>query len=126
MKTTKLILGILGLILSVIIMLQSCAAGVVNAIEDNGDVGGTVGFLVAFLLIAGSIVMIATRNNAGKGGAIAAVILFVIAGLLAVSNSAVYQDLIVWGILCFIVAGINLISALLKKKAGAPEGGKAE
>ncbi|MBQ5953296.1 MAG: hypothetical protein IJL47_04555 [Lachnospiraceae bacterium] len=116
MKTTKLVLGILGLILSIVIMMQSCAASVVNVVEDNGDVGGFAGYLVAFLLIAGSIVMIATRNSQGKGGAIAALIIFLIAGGLAVSNAAVYKDLAVWGIACFILAVVNLLSALLKKK----------
>ena len=40
MKTTKLVLGILGLIFSIIVIFQSCAASVVNSLEDNGDVGG--------------------------------------------------------------------------------------
>ena len=127
MKTAKLVLGILGLIFSIVIMLQSCAASVVNAVEDNGDIGGFAGYLVAFLLIAGSIVMIATRGSAGKGGSIAGLIIFVLAGILAVSNSAVYKDLTVWGILCFILAVVNLLSVLLKKKAAKlPEGGQAK
>lgn len=123
MKTTKLVLGIIGLILSIIIMMQSCAAGVVNALEDNGDVGGFAGYLVAFLLIAGSIVMIATRNSSGKGGSVASLILFALAGVIAVSNAAVYKDLTIWGILCFICAGVNLISVLSKNRIHkAPEG----
>ena len=122
MKTAKLVLGILGLIFSIVIMVQSCAASVVNAVEDNGDIGGFAGYLVAFLLIAGCIVMIATRNSAGKGGSIAALIILALAGILAVSNSAVYKDLIVWGVLCFIFAAVNLLSALLKKKAAKQEG----
>ena len=127
MKTAKLVLGILGLIFSIVIMLQSCAASVVNAVEDNGDIGGFAGYLVAFLLIAGSIVMIATRGSAGKGGSIAGLIIFLLAGILAVSNSAVYKDLTVWGILCFILAVVNLLSVLLKKKAAKlPEGGQAK
>ena len=127
MKTAKLVLGILGLIFSIVIMLQSCAASVVNAVEDNGDIGGFAGYLVAFLLIAGSIVMIATRGSAGKGGSIAGLIIFVLAGILAVSNSAVYKDLTVWGILCFILAVVNFLSVLPKKKAAKlPEGGQAK
>ena len=127
MKTAKLVLGILGLIFSIVIMLQSCAASVVNAVEDNGDIGGFAGYLVAFLLIAGSIVMIAARSSAGKGGSIAGLIIFVLAGILAVSNSAVYKDLTVWGIFCFILAAVNLLSVLLKKKAPKlPEGEQAK
>ena len=82
MKTTKLVLGILGLNFSIVIMFQSCAASVVNALDDNGDVGGFAGYLVAFLLIAGSIVMIATRNGTGKGGSIAALIILAVYALV--------------------------------------------
>ncbi len=116
MKTTKLVLGILGLIFSIIVMFQSCAVSVVNAIEDDGDFGGFSGFLVAFLLISGSIVMIATRNNETKGGSIAGLIIFAIAALIALTNSAVYKDLIVWGGLCVIFALLNLIDLFKKKK----------
>ena len=126
MKTAKLVLGILGLIFSIIILFQSCAAGVVNALEDNGDIGGFAGYLVAFLLIAGSIVMIATRNNEKKGGSIAALIILALAGIIAVSNAAVYKDLIVWGVLCFIFAALNLISALTKGKGGKKAGGETQ
>ena len=116
MKTTKLVLGILGLIFSIIVMFQSCAASVVNALDDNGDFGGAAGYLVAFLLIAGSIVMIATRNSEVKGGSIAALILFVIAALLAFSNAAVYKDLTIWGGLCVVFALVNLLSLLKTKR----------
>ena len=116
MRTAKLVLGIFGLIFSIVIMFQSCAASVVNALDDNGDVGGFAGYLVAFLLIAGSIVMIATRNGSGKGGSIAALIILVLAGIMAMTNAAIYKDLTLWGILCFIFAGVNLLSLLLKEK----------
>ena len=123
MKTTKLVLGILGLIFSIVIMFQSCAASVVNALDDNGDVGGFAGYLVAFLLIAGSIVMIATRNGTGKGGSIAALIILALAGIMAVTNAGVYKDLTLWGALCFIFAVVNLLSLIVKKKAPKlPEG----
>ena len=117
MKTTKLVLGILGLVFSIVIMFQSCAASVVNALDDNGDVGGFAGYLVAFLLIAGSIVMIATRNSTGKGGSIAALIILALAGIMAVTNAGVYKDLTLWGALCFIYAVVNLLSLIVKKKS---------
>lgn len=127
MKTTKLVLGILGLVLSIVIMMQSCAASVVNAVEDNGDVGGFAGYLVALLLIAGSIVMIATRSSAGKGGSIAALIILALAGIIAVCNAAVYKDLVIWGALCLIFAVVNLLSIFLKKKPADPaKGGTPE
>lgn len=123
MKTTKLVLGILGLVFSIVIMFQSCAASVVNALDDNGDVGGFAGYLVAFLLIAGSIVMIATRNSTRKGGSIAALVILALAGIMAVTNAGVYKDLTLWGALCFIYAVVNLLSLIVKKKSPKlPEG----
>ena len=123
MKTTKLVLGILGLVFSIVIMFQSCAASVVNALDDNGDVGGFAGYLVAFLLIAGRIVMIATRNSTRKGGSIAALVILALAGIMAVTNAGVYKDLTLWGALCFIYAVVNLLSLIVKKKSPKlPEG----
>ena len=123
MKTTKLVLGILGLVFSIVIMFQSCAASVVNALDDNGDVGGFAGYLVAFLLIAGSIVMIATRNSTRKGGSIAALVILALAGIMAVTNAGVYKDLTLWGALCFIYAVVNLLPLIVKKKSPKlPEG----
>ena len=39
MKTWKLVSGILSIILFVFVSLQSCAAGLGNAIADNGEIG---------------------------------------------------------------------------------------
>ena len=66
MKTWKLVAGIISIILFVVVSFQSCAAGVVNALEDNGGTSGSVGILVAILLLAGGIVSIATRKSEGK------------------------------------------------------------
>ena len=37
MKTAKLVTGILSIVLCVFVTFQSCAAGLVNALEDNGE-----------------------------------------------------------------------------------------
>ncbi len=123
MKTTKLVLGILGLIFSVVISFQSCAGTAVTAITESEDSGPAIGFLVAVLLIAGSIVMIATRGSTKKGGSVSAMIILLLAGLFAfLANSELYGDLVVWGALCLIYALINLISIfVMKKKDKQPE-----
>ena len=69
MKTWKLVSGILSMILFVLVAVQSCAAGMVNALEeDNGGTSGTMGIFVGILLLAGGIVSVATRKSQGKGG----------------------------------------------------------
>ena len=79
MKTLKLILGILSIVLAAMVLFQSCAAGVANTLSDNGESGGTGGFALALGMIAGGIIMIATRASEKKGGSIAALILYALA-----------------------------------------------
>lgn len=116
MKTFKLVAGILCCVLCVLVMLQSCAAGVSNALADNGEVSGSAGFLVAILLLTGGIVMIATRNSVKKGGSIAGAIIFLFAALLGFANAGTYSDLNIWSGLCFILGVINIIAAIKLKK----------
>ena len=85
MRVWKLVSGILSIILFAVVMFQSCAAGVVNALEDNGGISGSVGVIVGILMLAGGIVSIATRNKTGKGHDIALIVLF---GLAAVFGFA--------------------------------------
>ena len=115
MKTLKLVLGILCIVLSVLVLLQSCAAGLSNTLSENGEVGGSAGALTAILMMAGGIVMIATRSG-GKGGSIAGFILYLLAGLLGCSLAGSYSDLKIWGGLSFIIAVINLIAILTAGK----------
>ena len=51
MKVWKLVSGILSIILFVLVMFQSCAAGVSNSLEENGEVGGSAGIIVAIMLL---------------------------------------------------------------------------
>lgn len=67
MKVWKLVSGILSIILFVFVSFQSCAAGVSNALEANGEASGSAGIIVAILMLAGGIVSIATRKSLGKG-----------------------------------------------------------
>lgn len=76
MKTWKLVSGILSIIMFVFVTFQSCAAGISNSIEDNGEVGGSAGIIVAIMLLAGGIVSIATRNSKAKAEISAVIVLF--------------------------------------------------
>ena len=58
MKVWKLVSGILSIILFVFVSFQSCAAGVSNALEANGEASGSAGIIVAILMLAGGIVSI--------------------------------------------------------------------
>lgn len=111
----RLVIGVLSLVLSLVILFQSMAVGVVNTLEPTGDVGGSAGLLVAILFIASGIVGIATRNSRKKAGPIVCFVLYVFSGLLGISNSAVYADLQVWGILAIIFGIVFLIAGIRTK-----------
>jgi uncharacterized membrane protein HdeD (DUF308 family) len=117
MKTWKLVSGILSIILFVVVMLQSCAAGFVNAVEDNGGTSGSFGVMVGILMLAGGIVSIATRSSAGKGGNIALIILFGLAALLGFVGYGNYSDLVVWSAWCLLNAILAIVATVKAKPA---------
>lgn len=116
MKVWKLVSGILSCVLFVIVMFQSCAAGVVNALEDNGEISGTAGFLVAVFMLAGGIVSMASRKSEKKGGNIALIILFGFAALIGFANYVNYSDLAVWSFWCLLNAVLAIVSIITGKK----------
>lgn len=114
MKTWKLVSGILSCIFFFLVAMQSCAAGVVDAVEDEGGTSGSSGMLVAMLLLAGGIVSIATRKSEQKGGNIALIIMFGLAAIVGFTGYGIYKDLIIWSVWCLINAGLAFV-ALVKK-----------
>lgn len=114
MKTWKLVSGIISIILFVIVTFQSCAAGIVNTMEENGEVGGFAGLIVAIMLLTGGIVSIATRSG-GKGGNIALIVLFGIATLCGFTMAGGYADLYIWSVWCVLNA-VLAIASLVKNK----------
>lgn len=116
MKTWKLIAGILSMVVFVIVEFQSCAAGVVNALEDNGGISGSVGFLCGLLILAGGIVSVATRKTSGKGGSIALIALFGLAAIIGISGYDNYSDLVVWSVWAIINAALAIVDIIIKNK----------
>ena len=116
MKTAKLVTGILCMVLTVLVLFQSCAAGISNTLAENGEVSGSAGILLAILMLAGGIVEVATRNAAGKGGSIAASVLFLLAAILGFANAGSYADLNIWSAWCLILGALNVVSIFATKK----------
>ena len=114
MKVWKLIAGILSIVFFVFVTLQSCAAGVANALSDNGEVSGTAGVIVAFFLLAGGIVSIVSRKSIGKAGNIALIVLFGLAALVGFVNYGSYSDLAIWSGWCL----INAVTAVISLATG--------
>ena len=115
MRTWKLISGILSIVLFVFVSFQSCAAGISNTLEANGEVGGSAGIIVALLLLSGGIVSIATRNG-GKGGNIALIILYGLGALLGFALAGSYGDLKIWAGWCSVCAILAIVTLVKKPK----------
>ena len=113
MKTWKIVSGIICCVMTLIVLFQSCAAGVASSLENAQNADAGAGMIVAVLMLAGGIVSIVTRANTSKGGNIALIIIFGIAAALGISNSSYYKDLVVWGGWCAICA-VMAVVALLK------------
>lgn len=114
MKTWKLVSGILSIVAFFMVTFQSCAAGIGNVLEENGEVSGSAGIIVAIMMLAGGIVSIATKNG-GKGGNIAIIVLYGIAALFGFTLAGSFTDLNIWAGWCLICAVLAIIS-LVKHK----------
>lgn len=111
MKTAKLVIGIISMVLSVLVMFQSCAAGVVNSIESNGEISGSAGFMVAIFFIIAGIVGIATRNSEKKGGSLTAAGFYLAAALFGSTLAGNYADLYFWAFLAWAFGATYIVDA---------------
>lgn len=114
MKTWKLVSGILSIVLFFMVAFQSCAAGLGNALAENGEVSGSAGIIVAIMLLVGGIVSIVTRNG-GKGGNIAIIVLYGIGALFGYTLAGSFADLTIWASWCLICVILAIVS-LVKHK----------
>lgn len=113
MKTGKLVISILSIVLSLFILLQSCVAGIGNTLAESGEVSGSAGALLAIGFLVAGIVGICTRQG-GKGGYVAAGF-YILPALIALPNAGSYGDLVVWAVLGLIF-GIFFVIATTKQR----------
>lgn len=114
MKTTKLIIGIISIVLFLVVIFQSCAAGIGNALEGNGETSGGSGVFLAICMLIAGIVGIATRTK--TAGGIVSGVFYAIGGIIGISNYGSYSDLAVWSVLCFIFAVVFILGSIFTKK----------
>lgn len=115
MKTWKLVSGILSIIMFFMVAFQSCAAGISNALEENGEVSGSAGVIVAVMMLAGGIVSIAMRKG-GKGGNIAIIVLYGLGALFGFALAGSFSDLNIWAFWCLICVVLAVVSLVKGNK----------
>ncbi len=114
MKTSRLVIGIISCVLFVIISFQSCAAGVGNALEENGEVSGSAGFILAVCMLVAGIVGICCRKL--KTGTIVAGVFYALGGLTGITNFGSYADLQIWSVLSFIFSVVFIATGIMQKQ----------
>ena len=112
----KLVLGILSFFLFVLVMFQSCAAGLGNALADNGEVSGSAGFLCAVNLLVSGLIAVIARKSVKKAPMIVAGVLLWLNLFYAKIMAGSYSDLVIWGYLSFIFGAVYLFSVMRTKK----------
>lgn len=113
----RLAIGIISIVLFVIISFQSCAAGIVNSLEENGATSGSSGMGTAIFVLIAGIVGICTRNSTSKGGAITTTVFYWLAALLTIGTGDTYPDLPVWGVIAFLFGIVFLLAGIKTKKS---------
>ena len=112
----RLVVGIILFVMSMFILFQSCAAGLVNSWEESSDMGGTAGILVVILMISTGVIAICTRNSASKGGPGTCAGLLFLAAVIGFCNAGVFSDLAVWSVVNIAFGIIFLICTIKTKR----------
>lgn len=115
-ETGKLVLGIISMVLFVFVTFQSCAAGLGNALANNGESGGSFGLLVAFNLLISGIIAVAARKSVKLTPWIICAVLLWLNYFYAKIFGGSYSDLPIWGFISFAFGVFYLFSAVRTKK----------
>ncbi|OQB14889.1 MAG: hypothetical protein BWY15_00703 [Firmicutes bacterium ADurb.Bin193] len=114
MKTTRMIIGIISIVLFAVIAFQSCAAGLGNALEENNEMSGSAGFFLALCMLIAGVIAVAAKKS--RGGAATAGGFYLIGGIIGIVNVGGYSDLQIWSIVSFAFAVVFIVGAILQKK----------
>lgn len=103
MKTTKLVVGIVEIVLAVFIALQSMATGLVNTMSDNNSVSGSMGIIVALAYLITGIVYLASKKSKSIVADSINMLILLLAGMFAFIDTGIYADLQIWAWLAIII-----------------------
>ena len=112
----KIAIGIIGLMLGLLVLLQSCTVGTASHLVGDAASrdAGALGLLAGLLLFVGGAFAF--------GLPIVSTVTFTLAGLLAFAGSAEFPDLKVWGFASFGMAAMAFFAWRSGKKKVAAAG----
>lgn len=114
METFKPVIGFGSIFITIAIFLQSCASSMGDEHGFFEGNSGSIGALVAILVLVAGIEAISARYNKIRG--IFALVLYALAGLLAITARGNQKDLFYWGLLCLSFAAFFLVATLAYRK----------
>ena len=108
MKTMRLVIGIICVVLTLVIMFQSCVAGLGNALSDSGEMSGSAGIVLSIVLLISGIIGIAGRKS--NGATITAAVFFILGLLISQTSIGSFTDLKIWSYMSIIFGVLFIIS----------------
>lgn len=114
-KTARLVIGIISIVLFFLVSLQSCAAGIGNALSASGEVSGSAGFLLAICMLISGIITICLKNKKTNIAFILPTVFYMLGAIIAAANVGSYSDLKIWSIIAALF-GVLHIYCLLSVK----------
>lgn len=115
-KTARLVIGIISIVLFFLVSLQSCAAGIGNALSATGEVSGSAGFLLAICMLISGIITICLKSKKNNIAFILPAVFYLLGSLIAAANIGTYSDLQVWAILSSIFGALHIYYLLSIKQ----------
>ncbi len=116
MKTTRLCIGIISMVLFLLIIFQSCVAGIGGAFSEKENSGAAAGTFVAWIMLIAGIIGVCSRRY--TIGAYITAGFYTLAGIIGVSAfNSFFAELVVWGIVNFIFAIVFVCAGIVNKKA---------
>lgn len=109
----KIAVGIIAIMLSLLVMLQSCTVGTASHIvgDQTTSEAGAMGLFAGLLLFFGGAFAF--------GLPVVSACLFTLAGLMALIGAAEFPDLTIWANVAFVLAGLSFFAWRSGKKKTA-------
>jgi Ca2+/Na+ antiporter len=98
----RITVGVISIVLSVIVFFQSMVAGLGNALSQNGQSGGSGGFLLSVLMLISGIIILAAKKS--RGAQITSSVLLLVGALIAYMLAGGYGDLYIWATIALVFA----------------------
>lgn len=112
----RLIISVISMVLCLLILFQSCAAGISNALQDNGATSGTSGMMLAFCMLLAGIIGAVTRKSKSQIVTMLPGAFYWFGSLMTFGTGSTYGDLPIWGGVSFFFGAVFVAAGLKMKK----------